>query len=372
MKKIGLNMIVKNESKVIKRLLDSVAPIVDWYTIVDTGSSDDTIEKIKSVMNIHGIEGEVISHEWVNYADARNKALEGLKGKAEWGFWIDADEEVILDNLNMSSLLEQLSKCNNLGVEVRYNGTVYTRDQFFRANEDWKWVGAVHEYMTLEKGVVINGGKAEGFHVKVNSDGATWNESTQKKYKDHAALLLDYIEENKDPRWVFYLANSYRDAGILTQALRWYKERLTMEGYWEEKYMSQLRIAEILQKTHKGEWIEAYLKCSMIDPNRAEHYIPVLRYFSQQGNHSASYALAKYAWDNCSKNPFPNSRLFVSSSTYDWELLDCLMINCFYLGKSKELKNLVDEMSRRIENNLVPLSELERISKNKEYYDGIC
>ena len=42
--KICLNMIVKNESKVITRLLESVSPIIDTYCICDTGSTDDTKE----------------------------------------------------------------------------------------------------------------------------------------------------------------------------------------------------------------------------------------------------------------------------------------------------------------------------------------
>ena len=44
---ICLNMIVKNESKIILRLLDTVLPIIDTYCICDTGSTDMTKELIK-------------------------------------------------------------------------------------------------------------------------------------------------------------------------------------------------------------------------------------------------------------------------------------------------------------------------------------
>ena len=46
--KICLNMIVKNESKIITRLLDSLLKIIDHYVIVDTGSTDNTIEVISN------------------------------------------------------------------------------------------------------------------------------------------------------------------------------------------------------------------------------------------------------------------------------------------------------------------------------------
>ena len=55
--KIALNMIVKNESKIIIRLLESVLPIVDSYCICDTGSTDDTKEIIKNFFDKWDISG---------------------------------------------------------------------------------------------------------------------------------------------------------------------------------------------------------------------------------------------------------------------------------------------------------------------------
>ena len=51
------NMIVKNESHVILRLLNSVAPIIDYWVIADTGSTDGTQEIIKNYYNIEKMLG---------------------------------------------------------------------------------------------------------------------------------------------------------------------------------------------------------------------------------------------------------------------------------------------------------------------------
>ena len=56
--KICLNMIVKNESKIIERLLTSVVGFIDEIFIVDTGSSDNTIEKITEFMKNNNIKGQ--------------------------------------------------------------------------------------------------------------------------------------------------------------------------------------------------------------------------------------------------------------------------------------------------------------------------
>ena len=55
-----LNMIVKNESNIIQRLLDSVVDIIDTYCICDTGSTDNTIEIITNYFNNKNIQGKIV------------------------------------------------------------------------------------------------------------------------------------------------------------------------------------------------------------------------------------------------------------------------------------------------------------------------
>ena len=65
MKTLCLNMIVKNESHVIKRCLDSVKPIIDYWVIFDTGSTDGTQRIIQEVLK--DIPGQLHERPWVNF-----------------------------------------------------------------------------------------------------------------------------------------------------------------------------------------------------------------------------------------------------------------------------------------------------------------
>ena len=80
-KKIGLCMIVKNESKIIERCLNSVKPLIDYVCIVDTGSTDDTIDVINNWMKSNDIEGKVIFEPWKNFAYNRSFAMEKIREK---------------------------------------------------------------------------------------------------------------------------------------------------------------------------------------------------------------------------------------------------------------------------------------------------
>lgn len=71
-----LNMIVKNESKIIARLLDSVVPIIDSFCICDTGSTDATIQIIRDYFTSKKIPGEVFEEKFRDFGYNRTVALD--------------------------------------------------------------------------------------------------------------------------------------------------------------------------------------------------------------------------------------------------------------------------------------------------------
>ena len=89
--KVALNMIVKNESKIIKRLLESVLPIIDTYCICDTGSDDNTKEIISNFFNDYDISGCIFDEPFVNFGHNRNVALQNCR------LWVDCDYILFLD-----------------------------------------------------------------------------------------------------------------------------------------------------------------------------------------------------------------------------------------------------------------------------------
>ena len=61
--------IVKDESHVIVRCLDSIINIATSYLICDTGSTDNTSELITDYMKNKNVPGQVIHKKWKNYLD---------------------------------------------------------------------------------------------------------------------------------------------------------------------------------------------------------------------------------------------------------------------------------------------------------------
>jgi len=139
-------MIVKNEEHNLADCLDSIVGAVDEINIVDTGSSDKTIEIAKMYTE------RVFDFEWIDdFSAARNFSFE--KATKDFIMWLDADD--ILSRENFSMLLKLKEELND-GVDyvmMQYRtlnedgspSLVFPKVRITRRAMDIKWHGAVHE-----------------------------------------------------------------------------------------------------------------------------------------------------------------------------------------------------------------------------------
>ena len=80
---ICLTMIVRDEAHIVHEALDSAAPHVDRWVIVDTGSTDDTPGTIQRRMAEHGIPGELHHRPWRDFGTNRTEAMRLADGQAD-------------------------------------------------------------------------------------------------------------------------------------------------------------------------------------------------------------------------------------------------------------------------------------------------
>ena len=136
---ICLNMIVKNEAHIVHEMLDSVAPYISSWVIVDTGSDDGTQDLIANHMARLGIPGELHERPWRNFGYNRTEALDLAKGHGDYIWVIDADDILVgtPDFTQLSADLYMLRR--------RIGTTICWRTQLFRDGLRWRWEGVIHE-----------------------------------------------------------------------------------------------------------------------------------------------------------------------------------------------------------------------------------
>ena len=277
-----LNMIVKNESHIIKDTLTKLlkmVPSIDYWVISDTGSTDKTKEIIIDFFKERNIKGEIFDDEWKDFGHNRTKALEHAFGKSKYLLVFDADDEICGDFVLPELKLDSYHLL--FGDE---NGTSYTRTQIVNNKKKWKYVGVLHEMITCTEdtnGMDIINGKY------YTISGKTGHRSRdQNKYLNDALILAKAYDEavkNNDEiyhRYGFYCANSYYDSAKWEDAIKWYKITLDNKNWSQEKYVSCLRLYNCYNLLNQKETGIFYLvKAFSYDKERVECLTELVCYY---------------------------------------------------------------------------------------------
>jgi len=351
-----LNMIVKDEAHVIRRCLDSVKPLIDYWVIVDTGSSDGTQDVIREYMQ--DIPGELFERPWKDFGHNRSEALELAKGKADYLFIIDADE---VFETPAGFQMPELVQDEYMILHRIYGNTSFYLTQIVRDNLDWRYEGVLHEYITCDEAHVKT--SLEGPVTIGHFDSARNRQDQKSKYANDARVLERALESDPDnTRYVFYLAQSYRDSGVLHKAIQHYQRRADMGGWEEEIWYSLFQIGAVREAMGAVEHlvVDAYLTAYQYRPARAEPMHNLARFYRLREQFAPAHLFASRA----AETSRPNDGLFLDDSVYDWRCLDEYAISAFYVG---EIEAAREANLRLLAEGRVPESELPRIRKNLEF-----
>lgn len=285
---ICLAVICKNESAVIERMLNSVEPFIDAAVIADTGSTDDTCDRIRAWFDKHPkIPLRLFHDQWMSYGENRNLVLDRCspEGKplCDYILTIDADEVILQPNqlteadaparswtlvaqeLKQHIVDVQPAECVPLMVEL---DSQFDRMALFPANDptkpngDWRWHSPeLHEYIfcmtrDLESGAftgnevsrlalrqqkrVTEAKRFEGIRVLSRPDGGSCHEGPLAKARRHIALLEKQLEKKPDnTRAIFYLGLTYQRLAAwlpnemdkqvaLLKSVKYFQERINL------------------------------------------------------------------------------------------------------------------------------------------------
>lgn len=226
-------MIVKNEGKYLRRCLSSVSNIVDEIVIVDTGSSDDTVQIAKEF-------GAVLGYfEWnQNFSDARNQAL-SLATK-EWILVLDADEYLRFED--RENLIKAFNDFNNDGYIIKtlnFNEDDNTQtfitnlnQRIFKNNKNYTYQGAIHEQVIcINPEMQKNGFKIIDVGFYHSGYLATVVKDKNKPNRNLEILKKLAEEDPSNTFTLFNLANEYSQLNEFEEAFRLYDEAYKKESF---------------------------------------------------------------------------------------------------------------------------------------------
>ena len=355
-----LNMIVKNESKIIERLLSSVIGIIDTYCICDTGSTDNTIELINNFFIERKMEGKVITEPFKNFEYNRNFALKECEGMSDYVLFLDADMIFEIRNFDKNIL----SSYDSFHILQGNESFFFNNMRIVRNNGLFKYVGVTHEYISTPNNNLVYYFKKDELFISDIGDGG----SKHDKFIRDINLLEEAIRIKPDcDRSHFYLANSYHDSRQFGKAIPIYERRIKLGGWNQEVWYSYYRIGLCYKNLKQMEkaicsWLEGYSYLS----NRVENLYEIVKYYRETSKHNLSHNFYKMAKDVIARNEDRTGFLFLHNDVYTYKIDYEYTIIASYLN----VKNIGDEFVH-IFNLSDEGSMLDNILSNLKFYKDI-
>lgn len=348
--KLVLILMIRNESKILKRCLEAVENLVDAFCICDTGSTDNTCEIAREFLKTY--RGCLTETTWQDFGHNRTLSFQAAQKfihendydpKQTYGLLLDADMVFV-----PGTLLEQPLKETGYTI-VQCAGTLeYPNCRLVRMDYNWRCRGVTHEYWdgptsALPKSVC---------HIDDRNDGGCKSD----KFERDARLLEKGLEDEPgNVRYMFYLAQTYHSLGRWRDCIRMYKKRIAAGGWEEEVWYSHYMIAQAHERLGNPEKFEAWmLKAYKRRPQRAEPLYKLARYFREKGEHYKSYHYMKLG----RTLPVPGDSLFIEKNVYDGlfdyeaSILDYYVFPDKSIGVADSMRYLADHPSENVVSNL--------------------
>jgi glycosyltransferase involved in cell wall biosynthesis len=347
--KICLNGMVGNESKTIRRMLESVAPYVDYWVIQCNGN-DETEQIINDFfLKEKSIPGFTYKEKWDFPGWNRNHTLQvclSTDHECDWILRMDADERLHVDEDFDWSVLED-NTIQSWNVTAQSYDTRYIRTWLWNSKLPWFFAeDKRHETIHLPE---IGEGFQRvtlpyGFRHLVSQDGDTWN-VPRKFLRDALELEIDNVVGYKvldDTYHLWYIAKSYSDCYSNPNELPfgkkhsdeyarraiWYFERfLNLMHDWDNsktaKRVDEQSYLTLMFMAHAYKFIgdidssiKHYKLAGQFCPDRNEHYVYLIFLLNEIGRHEEILEITNVMLQPERTNPYPNLCFLVEDRAY--------------------------------------------------------
>lgn len=224
---LELVMIVKNSGEVLRKCLNSIKPYIDHWTILDTGSIDNTKDII--IEELSGINGNLYQEDFIDFSTSRNRAFELASKSCKYMIVLDDSYELIggkslrsfLQNEDNSSFCIKIGNSRGNVLENYYYSL-----RIIKSDSNLRYHGKIHEYIFDKDTKYI---KNPNIFINDIEDDNHKVRSRNRFKKDLTLLHEQYQEDPKNPRTLMYLAKTNMLIKEHKKALEYLQEMQKLE-----------------------------------------------------------------------------------------------------------------------------------------------
>jgi hypothetical protein len=363
-----LSIMVKNGGPQFEQMLIDNLPFFDRWTILDTGSTDETIDIINRVL-VGKKKGQLFQEPFINFRDSRNRCLELTGSSCKFITMLD-DTYVIQGNLRgfLNEVRgDQLS--SSFTMYIHSDDTIYGSNRIIRSNTGLRYIHKIHEVITDKNNVNIVIPKEI-----TNIDDRRFDymeKRTHNRKQLDLKLLYEEVEENPhDPRAYYYLAQTYNLLEDYEKAFYYFTKRteFTNSGFVQERVdalFESARIANFKLNKPWSECEELYNKCYKADESRPESLYFIGIHYYLENNFNKAFGYFKKAFDI----GFPVHCQYSLKPTLSYHFLPKFLSKICYELKEYELGKQAAELF--LKNNLSNSESYEEMVSWYKIYEKL-
>jgi len=297
---INLCIMVKNGGPQFEQMLTDNLPIIDKWTILDTGSTDETIDIIKRVL-VGKKDGQLYQEPFINFRDSRNRLLDLAGSDCKYILMLD-DTYVIKGNLR-EFLTEVRSDqySNSFTLFIHSDDTKYGSNRIIRCDSNLRYIHRIHEIITDKDNINIVIPEKR-IYIEDRRFDYMEKRTMERKQLDLKFLYEDVEEDPNNPRPYYYLAQTYSMLQDYENAFKFYMKRasFTNSGFIQERVDALFEAARTANFHLNKPWEECmalYEQCYKVDESRPEPLYFIGLHYYLEGNDEIAFGYLKKGFE---------------------------------------------------------------------------
>ena len=269
---IHLCVMVKNGGKDFEKMLIRNLPIIDQWTVLDTGSTDDTVEMVKRVLKDK--KGRIYEEPFINFRESRNRCLELAGYSCKYNLMLDDTYCIEGELRDFLETVRSDQFADSYSLLIKSDDVEYYSNRITKSKNKLRYIYTIHEVIQKDNNINVVIPSHKSFVDDMRSP--YMEERTMERKRYDLKCLFQMIEEYPDdPRHIYYIAQTYNLLNDKENAAEFFKKRAfhASEGFDQEKVDALFEMTRIynFQLNRPWEECEKYYKlCHEWDPERPE------------------------------------------------------------------------------------------------------
>jgi predicted O-methyltransferase YrrM len=295
---LNVCIMVKNAGPQFEEMLLNNLHLMDRWTILDTGSTDDTINIINKVLINKN--GKLYQEPFINFKDSRNRLLELAGYTCKFNIILD-DTYVVKGNLyKFLNEIRGDQYSNSLSLFIKSNDIMYNSNRIIKSTSNLKYQFKIHETISDYNNINIFIPEEEAFILDRIFE--YMDQRTMERKANDLILLYEELTENPmNPRTYYYLGQTYNLQKNYEKAYENFIKRAEFvnSGFIQERYDAIFETARLANFQLNKSWDEClyfYNKCIKLDETRPEPFYFIGIHYYLENNFKLAYQNFKEAF----------------------------------------------------------------------------